>query len=76
MKEILKVVIENLVDDKNSVSIEEKADNNEIKYEVKVADSDIGKVIGKKGKIAQSIRTVMKAIAAKENKKITIEFID
>ena len=76
MKEILKIVIENLVDDKNSVSIEEKADNNEIKYEVKVAESDIGKVIGKKGKIAQSIRTVMKAIATKENKKINIEFID
>ena len=76
MKEILKVVIDNLVDDKNSVSIEEKADDNEIKYEVKVADNDIGRVIGRKGKIAQSIRTVMKAIAAKENKKINIEFID
>lgn len=76
MKEILRVVIENLVDDKDAISIEEIAENNEIKYEVRVSNKDMGKVIGKKGKIAQSIRTVMKAVAAKENKKINIEFID
>jgi len=76
MKEILKVIIENLVEDKDSVSIEETTENGEIKFEVKVADKDMGKVIGKKGKIAQSIRTVMKAVAGKENKKINIEFID
>lgn len=76
MKNLLRVVIENLVEDKDSVSIEEIAGNNEIKYEVRVADRDMGKVIGKKGKIAQSIRTVMKAVATKENKKINIEFID
>lgn len=76
MKEILKVIIENLVEDKDSVSIEETTENGEMKFEVKVADKDMGKVIGKKGKIAQSIRTVMKAVAGKENKKINIEFID
>ena len=76
MKEILKVIIENLVEDKDSVSIEEITENGEMKFEVKVADKDMGKVIGKKGKIAQSIRTVMKAVAGKENKKINIEFID
>ncbi len=76
MKNLLRVVIENLVEDKDSISIEEIAGDNEIKYEVRVADRDMGKVIGKKGKIAQSIRTVMKAVAAKENKKINIEFID
>ena len=76
MKEMLKVIIENLVEDKDSISIEETTENGEIKFEVKVADKDMGKVIGKKGKIAQSIRTVMKAVAGKENKKINIEFID
>lgn len=76
MKEILKVIIENLVEDKDSVLIEETTENGEMKFEVKVADKDMGKVIGKKGKIAQSIRTVMKAVAGKENKKINIEFID
>ena len=76
MKDILKVIIENLVEDKDSISIQEITANNEIKYEVKVAEKDMGKIIGKKGKIAQSIRTVVKAVAAKENKRINIEFVD
>lgn len=76
MKEILEVMIKNLVQDTESVSIEEITQNDELKYEVRVNQKDMGRVIGKKGKIAQSIRTVMKAIAAKEDKKVSIEFID
>ena len=76
MKEILEVMIKNRVEDKDSVSINEVAQDSEIKFEVRVNEKDMGRVIGKKGKIAQSIRTVMKAIAAKENKKVNIEFID
>ncbi len=76
MKEILEVVIKNLVQDIDSVSIEEITSDSEMKYEVRVAQNDMGRVIGKKGKIAQSIRTVMKAVAAKENKKVVVEFID
>lgn len=76
MKEILEIMIKNLVEDKESVLINEVAQNSEIKFEVRVNEKDMGRVIGKKGKIAQSIRTVMKAIAAKENKKVNIEFID
>lgn len=76
MKEILEVMIKNLVQDTESVSIEEIAQNDEFKYEVRVNQKDMGRVIGKKGKIAQSIRTVMKAIAVKEDKKVSIEFID
>lgn len=76
MKEILEVMIKNLVEDKDSVNIEEIAQDSDIKFEVRVAQNDMGRVIGKKGKIAQSIRTVMKAIATKENKKVSIEFID
>ena len=76
MKEILETMIMNLVEDEASVSIEEIAQDSEIKFEVRVNEKDMGRVIGKKGKIAQSIRTVMKAIAAKENKKTSIEFID
>ena len=76
MKEILEVMIKNLVEDKDSVSINEVAQNSEIKFEVRVNEKDMGRVIGKRGKIAQSIRTVMKAIAGKENKKVNIEFID
>lgn len=76
MKEILEVMIKNLVEDKDSVSINEVAQDSEIKFEVRVNEKDMGRVIGKRGKIAQSIRTVMKAIAGKENKKVNIEFID
>ena len=46
-----------------------------ITFEVKVADADMGKVIGKQGRLAKSIRTVMKAVAAREHKKVSVEFI-
>ena len=76
MKEILEVVIKSLVDDIEKVSITEKNSAKFISYEVKVAKDDMGKVIGKQGKMAKAIRTVMKSIATKENKKINIEFLD
>lgn len=77
MEGILEVVIKNLVDNKDEVSIEVRTnDNNSICYEVKVAKNDMGKIIGKQGKMAKSIRTIMKAIAGKEHKRVTIEFLD
>ena len=76
MQEIIECIIKNLVEDKASVSVKEFTENSELKYEIKVNEKDMGRVIGKKGKIAQSIITVMKAIAAKENKKVKLEFID
>jgi len=76
VKEILECIIMNLVEDKDSISITEINEDSEIRYEIRVNEKDMGKVIGKKGKIAQSIRTVMKAIAGKENKKVRLEFID
>ena len=76
MKDILELVIKNLVKDQDKVSISEVASEKEIKYEVKVSKEDMGRVIGKRGKIAQSIRTLIKAIAGKENKKVVVEFVD
>ena len=75
MKELLTIVIKNLVDTPDEVLITEKENEKSISYEVKVDKSDMGKVIGKKGKMAKSIRTVMKAVATKEHKKIVIEFV-
>ncbi len=46
-----------------------------IVFEVKVADSDMGRIIGKQGRLAKSIRTVMKAVAMKEQKRVSVEFI-
>ncbi len=76
MKEILEIIVKNLVEDESSVSIEEKQKNGIITLEVKVAEKDMGKVIGKQGRIAKSIRTVIKSVATKEHKKATVEFID
>lgn len=75
MKELLEVMIKGLVDNKEAVSIEEKMTKDTIIYGVKVAQSDMGQVIGKQGKMAKSIRTVMKSVATKEHKKINVEFI-
>ena len=76
MKETLETIILSLVEEKSAVQIEEKNNEKSITFEVKVADKDMGKVIGKEGKIAKSIRTVMKAVAGKERKKVSIEFVE
>jgi Predicted RNA-binding protein (contains KH domain) len=76
MKEILETIILNLVENKDKVTISPKEEENTLNFEVKVAESDMGKVIGKQGKVAKAIRTVMKSLAAKEHKKVVIEFVD
>ncbi len=76
MKEILETIIKSLVENENEVIITEKENEKNLTFEVKTANSDMGKVIGKQGRVAKSIRTVMKSIAGKENKKINIEFLE
>lgn len=75
MKEIVETIILNLVDDKEAVEVNEVQGEKSIVFEVKVAEEDMGKVIGKQGRLAKSIRTVVKAVAGKEQKKVTVEFI-
>ena len=75
MKEVLETIIKNLVDNQEAVEVKEVEGEKNIIFEVKVADGDMGKVIGRQGKIAQSIRTVMKAVANRKDKKVTVEFI-
>ena len=76
MKETLEVIIKSLVDNKDKVVITEKQEQGNLLLEVKVAEEEMGKVIGKQGRIAKSIRTVMKSIAGKEYKNVSVEFID
>ena len=76
MKEILEILIKSLVENADEVVITEKQEEKETLYEVKVAQTDMGKVIGKQGRIAKSIRTVMKSVAGKQHKKVTIEFLN
>ena len=75
MKETLTTIIKSLVTDESAISINEVEGEKTVTYEVRVAEGDMGKVIGKEGRIAKAIRTIMKAQAAKDSKKITIEFI-
>lgn len=76
MKDILEVIIKNLVDNPDEVSITEKDEPKNICFEVRVAKNDMGKVIGKSGKMAKSIRSIVKAVAGKEHKKVNVEFVD
>ena len=75
MKEILETIILNLVDNKDAVEIKQVDGEKSIIFKVRVAEEDMGKIIGKQGRLAKSIRTVLKAVASKEHKKATVEFI-
>ena len=76
MKELVEVITKALVDDPGSVVVTEKEDKKATVLEVRVADSDMGKVIGKQGRIAKAIRSVVKAAAAKEDKKVIVDILD
>lgn len=76
MKELVEVIAKALVDDPDSVVVTEREDKKATVLEVKVADSDMGKVIGKQGRIAKAIRSVVKAAAAKEDKKGIVDILD
>lgn len=75
MEEILRTIISNLVDNQEAIEINKVDGEKSIVFEVKVAEGDMGKVIGRQGRLAKSIRTVMKAVASKEHKKVSVEFI-
>jgi len=76
MKQILESIILNLVDNKDEVDIQEKINGEDVIYQVKVANGDMGRVIGKQGRIAKAIRTLIKSLGAKDKKRITKEFLD
>jgi predicted RNA-binding protein YlqC (UPF0109 family) len=73
MRELVEVIAKALVDNPDEVVVTEKEDGKTLVLEVKVADSDMGKVIGKQGRIAKAIRSVVKAAAAKEDKKVIVD---
>ena len=75
MKDILEIIVLNLVENKDAVEIKETEGEKSIVFEVKVSPDEMGKIIGKQGRIARCIRTVMKAVASKEHKKVSVEFI-
>ena len=76
MKELVEVIAKALVDDPEGVVVNEREEKKTTVLEVRVAESDMGKVIGKQGRIAKAIRSVVKAAAAKEDKKVIVDIMD
>ena len=76
MKELVEVITKALVDDPESVVVTEREEKKATVLEVRVADSDMAKVIGKQGRIAKAIRSVVKAAASKEDKKVIVDILD
>ena len=75
MKEFVEVIAKALVDHPEEVSVNEKKEGRTTVLELHVADGDMGKVIGKQGRIAKALRSVVKAAAARENKKVVVDIV-
>ncbi|MSS64346.1 KH domain-containing protein [Velocimicrobium porci] len=73
MKELVEVIAKSLVDHPEEVVVTETENDKTIVVELKVSADDMGKVIGKQGRVAKSIRTVVKAAASKDDKKVIVE---
>ncbi len=75
MKQLIEYLVKELVDDPEQVNINEVPGDDATTYEVRVAPDDLGKVIGKQGRIANALRTVAKAAAMKHKKKVYVEIV-
>ncbi|MBS4536074.1 KH domain-containing protein [Clostridium sp. D2Q-14] len=75
MKDLVEMIAKALVDNPDAVEVNEVEGSQSVIIELKVAPDDMGKVIGKQGRIAKAIRTVVKAAAIKENKRVVVEII-
>lgn len=75
MRQLLYIIVKSLVDNPDMVEITEVKGETSLILQLKVAQEDMGKVIGKQGRIAKAIRTVVKAAAVKENIKVVVEIV-
>ncbi|HBA62696.1 MAG TPA: KH domain-containing protein [Lachnospiraceae bacterium] len=75
MKELVEVIAKALVEDADQVQVTERTEGKTTVIELKVADADMGKVIGKQGRIAKAIRSVVKAAAAKDDRKVVVDIL-
>ncbi|WP_195988923.1 KH domain-containing protein [Clostridium sp. D53t1_180928_C8] len=76
MKDLVEIIAKSLVDNPNEVHVNEVQGEQDLILELRVAPEDMGKVIGKQGRVAKAIRTVVKAAALNENQKVVVEIID
>ena len=76
MKELLLYMAKNLVDDPEAVTVNEIKDEDGTVLELRVASADMGKVIGRQGRIAKEIRTIVKTVAQRSGEKVTVDIVD
>ena len=76
MKEFLEYVVKHLVENPDKISIETEEKDDKIVFTIRVYESDLGKVIGRKGRTVYALRTLLSALAAKEHKRAIIEVIE
>ncbi len=76
MKELLLYMAKNLVDNPDEVTVTEHSDEEGTVLELRVAEGDMGKVIGRQGRIAKEIRTIVKTVAQRSGEKVTVEIVD
>ena len=76
LKDILSYIVENLVENPADISIETVEKEDTITLQLKVAESDLGKGIGRQGRIAKEIRAILKAAGLKEHKKVLVDILD
>lgn len=76
MKDLLVYIAQNLVDNPDEVSVTERVDSGETIYELHVAPGDMGKVIGRQGRIAKEIRALMRSVAQRRNMRISVDIVD
>lgn len=76
MKELLTYIARNLVDNPDEVEINEKENGMETVFEVRVAEGDMGKIIGRQGRIVKEIRAIMRSVAQRQGRKVSVEIMD
>jgi uncharacterized protein len=76
MTELLEFLVKSLVEDPEAVVVEELEEDGDLVYEISVADGDLGRVIGKGGRIANAIRTIAKAAAVRIDRRVIVDILD
>ena len=76
MKELIEYIAKSLVDDPSQVRVDEIEGTTSVVLELRVASEDMGRIIGKKGRVANAMRTLVRVVAAKQGKRVTLEIVE
>jgi predicted RNA-binding protein YlqC (UPF0109 family) len=76
MKELIEYIAKSLVDDPSQVRVDEIEGTTSVVLELRVAPEDMGRIIGKKGRVADAMRTLVRVVAAKQGKRVTLEIVE